>query len=100
MPALWPALSLTVRSPVSVARHKSIFFREKDAAGNEIDYHGAVGGELQLIPSGTVRDVLADDYARMLTDGMLLDVDEPFERLMERCAGIEARANAREDHDD
>ena len=81
----------------TVARHKSIFFREKDAAGNEIDYHGAVGGGLQLIPSGTARDVLADDYARMLADGMLLDVDEPFERLMEHCAGIEVRANVSED---
>ena len=84
----------------SVARHKSIFFREKDAAGNEIDYHGAVGGGLQLIPSGPALDVLADDYGRMLADGMLLDVDEPFERLMEHCAGIEARANAREDQGD
>ena len=45
----------------SVARQKSIFFREKDAAGNEIDYHGAVGGGLQLIPTGPARDVLADD---------------------------------------
>ena len=84
----------------SVARHKSIFFREKDVASNEIDYHGAVGGGLQLIPSGTARDVVADDYARMLADGMLLDVDEPFERLMVHSAVIEARANARGDHDD
>ena len=84
----------------SVARHKAIFFREKDAGGNEIDYHGAVGGGLQLIPSGPALDLLADDYGRMLADGMLLDVDEPFERLMAHCAGIEARANAREDQGD
>ena len=84
----------------SVARHKAMFFREKDAAGNEIDYHGAVGGGLQLIPSGPALDVLADDYGRMLADGMLFDVDEPFERLMEQCSGIEARANAREDQGD
>ena len=37
---------------------------------------------------------------RMLADGMLLDVDEPFERLIEHCAVIEARVNARGDHDD
>ena len=78
----------------SVARHKSMFFREKDAAGNKIDYHVAVGGALQLIPSGPALDALADDYARMVADGMLLDADEPFERLMEHCADIEARANA------
>ncbi len=81
----------------SVARHKSVFFREKDTAGNDIDYHSAVGGGLQLIPSGTARDALADDYARMLADGMLLDVNEPFERLMEHCAEIEVRANVPKD---
>ena len=37
--------------------------------------------------------VLADDYERMLADGMLLDENEPFDSLMERCASIEARAN-------
>ena len=37
--------------------------------------------------------VLADDYARMFTDSMLLDENEPFDALMERCAAIEARAN-------
>ena len=84
----------------SVARHKAIFFREKDAAGNEIDYRAAVGGRLQLIPSGPALEVLAYDYGRMLADGMLPDVDEPFERLMEHCAGIEARANARENQGD
>ena len=78
----------------SVARHKSMFFREKDASGDEIDYHAAVGGTLQLVPSGPTLDALADDYARMVADGMLLDSDEPFERLMEHCADIEARANA------
>ena len=43
------------------------------------------------------RDALADDYARMLADGMLLDVNEPFECLMEHCAEIEVRANVPED---
>ena len=81
----------------SVARHKAMFFREKDATGNEIDYHAAVGGGLQLIPSGPALDALDNDYQRMLADGMLLDSNEPFERLMERCASIEARANALED---
>ena len=38
-------------------------------------------------------EVLADDYARMLADGMLLDDGESFDMLMERCALIEARAN-------
>ena len=77
----------------SVARHKAMFFTENDAHGQRIDYEAAVSGGLQLVPSGTARAVLADDYARMLADGMLLDESESFDALMERCAGIEARAN-------
>lgn len=36
----------------------------------------------------------ADDHAKMLTDGMLLDESEPFGALIERCVQLEARANA------
>ena len=79
---------------LSVARHKAMFFTENDARGERIDYEAAVSGRLQLVPAGTGHRVLADDYARMLADGMLLDDSEPFEALMERCAAIEARANA------
>ena len=79
---------------LSVARHKAMFFTENDAHGNRIDYAAAVSGGLQLVPSGAAHAVLADDYARMLADGMLLDENEPFAALMERCAAIEARANA------
>ncbi|MDE0386798.1 MAG: nucleotidyl transferase AbiEii/AbiGii toxin family protein [Defluviicoccus sp.] len=78
---------------LSVARHKAMFFRENDARGERIDYEAAVSGALQLIPSGAAHAVLADDYARMLADGMLLDDSESFDRLMERCALIEVQAN-------
>lgn len=78
---------------LSVARHKAMFFSENDARGKRIDYQAAVSGSLQLIPSGAAYTVLADDYARMLADGMLLDENEPFDSLIERCASIEARAN-------
>ena len=79
---------------LSVARHKAMFFSENDATGSRIDYEAAVSGDLQLVPAGAAHAVLADDYARMLADGMLLDDTEPFDALMERCAAIEARANA------
>ena len=78
---------------LSVARHKTMFFREKDASGNWIDYEAAVSGELQLVPHGPADEALADDYGRMLSDGMLLDDEEQFETLMERCADVQARAN-------
>ena len=78
----------------SVARHKGMFFRENDSNRQRIDYHAAVSGNLRLVPSGTAQEALAEDYASMLSIGMLLDQDEPFDTLMQRCALIEKRANA------
>ena len=79
---------------LSVARHKAVFFAENDASGKKVDYEAAVSGNLQLVPVGGAYEVLADDYARMQGDGMLLDENQPFGELMERCAAIEARANS------
>ena len=81
---------------LSVARHKAMFFSENDVHGERIDYAAAVSGNLQLVPAGHAHAALADDYARMLADGMLLDEDEPFDALMARCGEIEARANEKE----
>ena len=78
---------------LSVARHKTMFFSENDARGERIDYEAAVTGGLRLVPDGGAHAVLADDYDKMLADGMLLGEDEPFDKLIERCAAIEARAN-------
>ncbi len=78
---------------LSVARHKSIFFPEKDAEGNRIDFEASVRGELRLVPDGETYDLLAEDYEAMIESGMLFNDPEPFENLMERCADIEARAN-------
>ena len=78
---------------LSVARHKSAFFAEKDAAGHWIDYEAAVTSALQLVPTGDAYQALADDYHRMLSDGMLLNDEETFEDVAARCADIEARAN-------
>jgi hypothetical protein len=77
----------------AVARHKSMFFAEKAADGEVIDYEAAVGGKLQLAPAGEARAALATDYARMVEDGLLLEDAEPFEALIERCADIAERAN-------
>ncbi len=78
---------------LSVARHKSMFFPEKDAEGNRIDYEAAVRGELQLVPTGEAYALLADDYEAMVRADMFFNDPEPFENIMERCAGIESRAN-------
>ncbi len=78
---------------LSVARHKAVFFAENDASGERISYEAAVSGNLQLVPAGDAHAALADDYARMQDDGMLLGENESFDELMRRCAAIEARAN-------
>ena len=79
---------------LSVARHKAMFFRENDPNDCRIDYEAAVSGNLRLVPSGTAQEALAADYASMLASGMLLDEDERFSTLMQRCNVIEQKANA------
>ena len=75
-----------------VAAHKAMFFRET-AGGKVIDYRAAVSGKLHLVPEGDAREVLADDYARML-DARLLPENAPtFDQIITQCAKIERRAN-------
>lgn len=78
----------------AVARHKTMFFPEKAADRSNIDYARAVGGGLRLAPEAAARNALADDYARMIDDGLLLEEAESFDALMERCRHIAERANA------
>lgn len=78
---------------LAVARHNKMFFPEKDADGNRIDFEAAVQGDLQLVPTGTAYDMLAEDYRQMAATGMLLEEFIPFERIVEQCAVLEARAN-------
>ncbi|MFN8680280.1 nucleotidyl transferase AbiEii/AbiGii toxin family protein [Paracoccus sp. P2] len=77
----------------AVAQHKSMFFSEKAADGTAVDYGLAVAGKLQLVPRGEARAALASDYERMVEDGLLLESAEPFEALIERCAGIAEQVN-------
>lgn len=78
----------------AVARHKTMFFAEKAADGAWIDYGTATSGLLQLVPGGDALKALADDYGRMVEDGLLASTPEPFGDLMDRCAGIARKANA------
>ncbi|APF36420.1 hypothetical protein BOQ54_03070 [Chelatococcus daeguensis] len=77
----------------AVARHKAMFFAEKDEDGQPIDYQAAVLGRLSLVPNGDAYEALADDYHQMVDDGLLLSDPETFEVLMERCRHIEEKAN-------
>lgn len=77
----------------AVAAHKAMFFCENDASGNWIDYEAAVTGGLQLVPAGDSLTALADDYARMVEDRLLLEEAEPFDVLMDICRAIAEKAN-------
>ncbi len=76
-----------------VAVHKTMFFAEKDKAGAAIDYHQAINGGLQLVPSDEALEALTKDYQGMVDDGLLLDEAVPFEKLLETCKAIQDRAN-------
>lgn len=77
----------------SVARHKSFFFVEKDQAGRVIDYLPAVAGNLSIVPVGEARAALAEDYASMLADQVMLGDALSFDALMQACGELETRAN-------
>jgi len=74
--------------------HKSSFFAEKKSADELIDYHAAVSGGLCLVPDKGALSKLADDYRRMVDDGLFLDKVEPFDALLQECLTIQQKANA------
>lgn len=78
---------------LAVAEHKRIFFAESGPRGEPIDYMAAVTGALDLAPTGEARDALADDYRRMVEDGLLLDDAEPFDDLLRRCQVLANKVN-------
>lgn len=77
----------------TVVRHKSIFFIEKDASGAVIDYAVATEGHLRIAPTGEARNALADDYAAMLAEEVMVGDALSFEQLMNACADLEATVN-------
>lgn len=80
---------------MAVARHKTMFFAEKSAGGERIDYEAAVRGGLKLVPDGAALASLERDYDAMIADGLLQGAAEAFQELMSRCRQLEERANTR-----
>jgi hypothetical protein len=77
-----------------VANRKSWFFAAKDSQDNAINYVSAVSGGLVLVPQGKTLEALASDYAKMVEDRLFPREPESFSWIIERCRGIEKRANA------
>jgi hypothetical protein len=76
---------------MQVAKHKSMFFAEKDLAGQWIDYLQAVSGSLRLVPQGASLAALEGDYTAMLEDGLLCLHQPNFTNLLQSCRAIENR---------
>ena len=82
-----------MRSHCASSVTKKIFFREKDARGEIIDYEEAVRGGLKLVPEGDAEAALAEDYAGMVADGLVFENAPDFGTLVTRCREIQDRAN-------
>lgn len=46
------------------------------------------------MPNGEARKTLADDYSRMVDDGLLLDDAEDFDALLSHCQAIQNKVDA------
>ena len=57
-----------------MAEHKTHLFSEKDTAGEVIDYASAANGQLRIVPEGAARGALADDYAKMAADEVMIEL--------------------------
>ena len=77
----------------AVAEHKSMFFAEKDAAHQPIDYHAAVGGRIQIVPEGGALAALDKDYAAMLEDGLLSTHQPRFADILAACSDLQSLIN-------
>lgn len=77
----------------AVAEHKAMFFAEKDAEKNQIDYKTAISTELQIVPKGVALDALQKDYDAMLEDGLLSNHQPSFEEIMTVCTELQSRIN-------
>lgn len=80
----------TVAAPV--VQHNSFFFVEKDTGGSAIDYLPTVRGHLNIVPAGDARTALADDYATMRADQVMLGEALSFDHLRQACE-VETLAN-------
>ena len=77
----------------NVAMHKSMFFSEKNADHQVIDYLAAVRGAIQLVPKGDALKSLKEDYMAMLSDGLLSSYQPAFEEIIAICDQLEQEIN-------
>lgn len=81
----------------AVAKHKSMFFAEKDFSKNPIDYMAAINTEIQIIPAGGALKALQSDYEAMLDDGLLSTHQPDFDEVISTCAKLQDLINRQPD---
>jgi len=72
----------------SVVRHKSVFFRDKDA-----DYDACVSGGLVLVPEPHRRKYLEADFRQMTNAGMFYGRNPDFNEIMYRLSELQDEMN-------
>jgi hypothetical protein len=77
----------------AVAIHKALFFREKDAADQVIDYGAAITGKLHLVPTGDALHLLKDDYEQMAASNMFFTEPPSFDDVMTSCGKMASEMN-------
>ena len=70
-----------------------MFFAEKDADKNVIDYRAAMDKGMQLVPEGAALEALREDYLAMLEDGLLSTHQPSFEAIISTCTGLQDLIN-------
>jgi hypothetical protein len=68
--------------------------RPRRPRGETIAFHGAAAANKLGLTTQDALAALADDYARMVEYGLLLDVAEPSDELLARCQAVQDSANA------
>lgn len=72
-----------------VSKHKSLFFREKDANGVLISYNDAVTGKLRLVPQGDIASAIRSDYEKMTESDLIYSENPTYDDLLAKLADIE-----------
>ena len=81
----------------AVAKHKSMFFAEKDSSKNPIDYLAAINRQIQIVPVGGALKALKSDYEAMLDDGLLSSHQPNFDEVISICARLQDLINRQPD---
>jgi len=77
----------------AVAKHKSMFFAEKDVNKNSIDYKAAISTDIQIVPVGRALAALEKDYVAMLEDGLLSTHQPSFAEVITQCLELQNTIN-------